>query len=127
VGTSYNATLPTTGGTLYVRLWSLIGGVWQANDYSYTAANGVKAVMISPAPGSTVAGGSITFTWTTGTGVAQYALYFGTTVGAANLGSASAMDTSFTAALPATGAALYVRLWSLIDGTWQANDYSYTH
>jgi hypothetical protein len=46
--------LPTTGGTIYVRLWSLIAGVWQANDYTYTAANGSKAVMISPAPGSTL-------------------------------------------------------------------------
>jgi hypothetical protein len=27
--------LPTDGRTLYVRLWSRIGGVWQGNDYTY--------------------------------------------------------------------------------------------
>ncbi len=31
--------LPTNGSTLYVRLWSQISGVWQWNDYIYTAAN----------------------------------------------------------------------------------------
>jgi len=33
--------LPTDGRQLYVRLWSLIGGVWQFNDYTYTAATAV--------------------------------------------------------------------------------------
>jgi len=27
--------IPTTGGTLNVRLYSLIGGVWQYVDYTY--------------------------------------------------------------------------------------------
>jgi hypothetical protein len=126
-GTSFTAALPATGGALYVRLWSQIGGVWQANDYTYTAASGTKAVMTSPASGSTVPGATMTFNWTTGTGVTQYALYFGSTPGAADLGSTYAAGTSFTAALPARGAALYVRLWSQIGGIWQANDYSYTH
>ena len=36
--TSYTATgLPTDGRTLYVRLWSLVSGIWQFNDYTYTA------------------------------------------------------------------------------------------
>jgi hypothetical protein len=30
--------LPTNGSTVYVRLWSLVGGVWQWNDYEYQAA-----------------------------------------------------------------------------------------
>jgi hypothetical protein len=29
--------LPTDGRTLYVRLWSLVSGAWQFNDYTYTA------------------------------------------------------------------------------------------
>ena len=28
--------IPTTGGTLYVRLYSMIGGAWQYTDYTYT-------------------------------------------------------------------------------------------
>ena len=30
--------LPTGGSTIYVRLWSAIGGIWQHNDYTYKAA-----------------------------------------------------------------------------------------
>jgi hypothetical protein len=29
--------LPTTGGTVYARLWWEISGVWQHADYTYTA------------------------------------------------------------------------------------------
>ena len=29
--------LPVDGRTLYVRLWSVIGGVWSFTDYTYTA------------------------------------------------------------------------------------------
>ncbi|HKI51789.1 MAG TPA: multicopper oxidase domain-containing protein [Geothermobacteraceae bacterium] len=29
--------LPVDGSTVYVRLWSEIGGVWYSNDYTYTA------------------------------------------------------------------------------------------
>ena len=28
--------IPTTGGTLYVRLYSMIAGAWQYTDYTYT-------------------------------------------------------------------------------------------
>jgi hypothetical protein len=36
--TSYAATgLPTDGRTIYVRLWSQVGGGWQFNDYTYIA------------------------------------------------------------------------------------------
>ena len=27
--------IPTTGGTLYARLYSMIDGAWQYNDYTY--------------------------------------------------------------------------------------------
>src|SRR5262249_43768769 len=30
--------LPTGGGTIYARLWSLFGGVWEYEDVTYTAA-----------------------------------------------------------------------------------------
>ena len=31
--------LPTNGSIVYVRLWSLIGGVWHFQDYAYNAAS----------------------------------------------------------------------------------------
>ena len=32
--------IPTSGGTIYVRLWTYLNGVWQFNDYTYVAAGG---------------------------------------------------------------------------------------
>jgi FtsP/CotA-like multicopper oxidase with cupredoxin domain len=125
--TSYAATLPAVGATVYVRLWSLIGGAWQYFDYTYTEATSV-ATMVSPAPGSILPGAAATFTWTAGTGVSSYAIYFGSTLGAYDLGSPffAAGTTSYAATLPANGAILYVRLWSLLGGVWQFVDYTYT-
>ena len=40
-GTNTSVTvggLPSNGSTLYVRLWSLVGGTWFFNDYTYKAA-----------------------------------------------------------------------------------------
>jgi len=110
-----------------VRLWSLIGAVWQYRDYTYTEAN-YTAAMTSPTPGSTLTGTSIPFTWSAGTGVTQYSLWFGSTPGGNGLGAAPLLTvTSYTAALPVRGAALYVRLWSLVGEGWQYRDYTYVH
>ncbi|APH72328.1 hypothetical protein BSQ44_13885 [Aquibium oceanicum] len=127
-GTSTTRTvtgLPSTG-TIYVRLWSLISGAWQSNDYTYKTGGGVKAVMTSPTPGSTL-GSSATFVWTTGTNVNSYWLYVGSNgVGSYNiLNSSNGTSTTRTVSgLPSTGT-IYVRLWSLISGAWQSNDYTY--
>ena len=32
-------SLPTNGSTVYVRLWTALGGTWQFNDYTYTAGH----------------------------------------------------------------------------------------
>src|SRR5213079_1748549 len=81
-GTSLSGTvgrLPTNGSPVYVRLWTLVGGTtWQFNDYTYTAAMQSKAVLTSPAPGSTLAGSTVTFSWSAGGGATQYWLTIGT-------------------------------------------------
>ena len=83
--------------------------------------------MISPTPGSTLAGSTVTFTWTGVAGASQYALWFGSTPGAYDLGYTYQTGTSYTALLPATGATLYVRLWYMAGGVWlHAPDYTYT-
>ena len=73
--------LPTDGRTLYVRLWSLIGGAWQFNDYTYTAFTVAKAVITSPTPGTTLSSSTMTFAWTSGAGVLQYWLHVGSSAG----------------------------------------------
>jgi len=134
-GTNRSATvsgLPTDGRNLYVRLWSQISGSWQFNDYTYTAAGtavtNTKASITSPTPGSKLAGASVTFAWNAGSGVSQYWFYVGTSAGGNDLyGQSQGTNRSVTVSgLPTDGRNLYVRLWSLISGTWQFNDYTYT-
>jgi 6-phosphogluconolactonase (cycloisomerase 2 family) len=120
--------LPTNGTTLYARLYSMINGAWQYNDYTYTAA-ATPAVLTSPTPGSTLTSSSATFQWTAGTGVTQYVLGIGSTgVGSYNLFNSTpitATQASVTG-LPTNGTTLYARIYSLINGAWQYNDYIYT-
>jgi hypothetical protein len=122
--------LPTDGRTLYVRLWSLIGG-WQFYDYTYTAATGAAArgQMLTPAPGSTLAASTVMFQWTGGTGVTQYVLWVGTTGAGSSDLAIQDRGTNLSGTvtgLPTNGTTIYVRLWSLVGGAWQFYDYTYT-
>ena len=86
-----------------------------------------KAVLTAPAPGSTLSGSTVTFSWSAGTGVSQYHLDVGTAVGGntvfrKNMGTAT--STSVTG-IPTSGT-VYVRLWSKIGTQWIYNDYTYT-
>ncbi len=129
--TSFQATVPPTGATIFVRLWSLVNGTWVFNDYLYTASGipASKGVITSPAPNTTLVGTNITFNWT-GSGSTQYMVSVGsTTPGSydiANSGWVAPSVTSFQATVPATGANVYVRLWSTINGALEFNDYLYT-
>jgi len=122
--------LPANGEKLYARLYSLINGAWQYNDYTYTAtATPTPAVLTSPAPSSTLTSSSATFQWTAGTGVTQYVLGIGSTgVGSYDLFNSTPITATqaTVTGLPTNGEKLYARLYSLINGAWQYNDYTYT-
>jgi hypothetical protein len=126
------ATVPANGATLYVRLLSLINGTWQYLDYTFKESPpaGSPAQIQSPAQGTVLGTSNIKFTWTAGTNVTEYDLYLGTAVGTNNLyqsGHIAAPTTTTTVPkLPATGAMVYARLLSLINGAWQSTDYTYT-
>jgi hypothetical protein len=119
--------LPLNGATIYVRLSWMIAGAWQYSDYTYVAAE--KSAMVSPAPGSTLSGSSVTFSWSAGSGVSAYELELGTTgVGSKDLfnsGGITATSANVTG-LPITGGTVYARLYSKIGGAWQYTDYTYT-
>ena len=87
--------------------------------------------LTSPAPGTVLAGPSVTFNWTIGTGVAKYQLWLGLN----SAGSSDLFDSGWTTAtsanvtnLPTFGATVYARLFSMFgnsSGTYYA-DYTYT-
>ena len=129
--TSYTVTgLPTDGSTVYITLWSMVGGQWVNNQYTYIAFNAGsgKAVMTSPAPGSTINGYSATFQWTAGS-ANNYWLDVGSSPGGNDyfqsgpLGSGTLSTTVYS--LPANNSQIYVTLWSLVGGQWVNNAYTY--
>jgi hypothetical protein len=87
-----------------------------------------QATMVSPSPGSVLPGTTTTFTRTTNAGIAQAWIWVGTTAGGSQLGSyGGAGVTSATPTnLPTNRSTVYVRLWSLLNGAWLFNDYTYT-
>jgi hypothetical protein len=130
VGTSQSVTVgtPSNGGTIYVRLWSLIGSSWQFSDTLYEAAGGSpRAILTSPPAGTALSGTTVTFGWTSGTSVNQYWLSVGTTLGGGDIfnQSTGAAQSTTVSGLPINGQIVFVRLWSLIGSTWQFNDYAY--
>jgi hypothetical protein len=123
--------LPANGQKVYARLYSLISGAWQYNDYVYTESGmPTPAILQSPSPGiSTVLGASnVQFQWSAGTDVAEYQLNLSAVAaGGSELFLYKGTATSATASsLPVKGQKVYARLYSLINGAWQHNDYVYT-
>ena len=122
--------LPNSGSTVYVTLYSLVGGQWLSNAYTYTAFSGSagKGVITSPTPGSTLSGSSVTFNWMAGTGANAYWLDVGNVAGgnqysqSGNLGN---VLTTTVYSLPADGSTIYVTLYSLVGGQWLSNAYTY--
>ena len=122
--------LPVDGSTVYVRLYSYIGSSWLYNDYSYTALSYSKASITSPTPTSILTSNSVNFQWSTGIGASAYWLDVGTSVGGNQIyqsGSQPNTTTNLTVSgLPTDGSTVYVRLYTLLNGVWQSNDYTFT-
>jgi hypothetical protein len=118
--------LPVNGETIYARLITEIGSTLTSVDYTYKAA--AVATMTSPTPGSTFAGASVTFDWTSVSGATGYALWIGTTgVGSHDLqeGGVHTATTLTYANMPTNGETIYVRLYTSFNGTLQSVDYQY--
>ena len=94
---------------------------------TYNAPTTTPAIT-SPTPGSTLISSAVTFQWSSGTGVTNYFLYVGSTVGAYDIyGQSAGLSLStIVSGIPTDGRTLYVRLWWAIAGTWQYTDYTYT-
>jgi subtilase family serine protease len=123
-------SLPAKGATVYARLYSMVDGKIQYNDYTYIETQaGVPATMSTPASGSTLGTSNVQFTWTTGTGATEYNLWLGLSgPGSSSLYTSGWITATSTtvASLPAKGATVYARLYSMVEGKIQYNDYTYT-
>ena len=123
--------LPNDGSTIYVRLWFKISGVFQHDDFQYTAVVEAQPRILSPEPGSTQLGTTVTFTWTPGDQtVTEWLLYVGTSPGALDLFDSGALGaavlSSSVTGLPNDRSTIYVRLWFKISGVFQFDDFQYT-
>jgi hypothetical protein len=125
-------SLPAKGATVYARLYSLVNGKVEYNDYTYTEATapaGSPATMITPAQASTLGTSNVMFTWTAGTAATEYDLWLGLSgPGSSSLHTSGWLTTLSTtlSSLPAKGATVYARLYSLVNGKVEYNDYTYT-
>jgi hypothetical protein len=130
VQTATVSGLPTDSSAVYVTLYTLIGGVWVSNAYTYTAWNGSSglATMASPTPGP-ISGSTQTFTWNAGTNATNYWIDIGNVAGgnqyyqSGSLSSTTLSQTVYT--LPADGSQIFVTLYSYIGGQWLSNSYTY--
>jgi hypothetical protein len=126
-GTSMTLTLPTTGNTIYVTLWSTVNGNSVSNSYTYTEATLLPAAMSTPTSGSTLSGAATTFTWNANASVGPFYIWVGSTPGGLDLGNAGvASGSSMTLNLPTNGNTIYVTLWSTLNGNQVSKSYTYT-
>ena len=121
------SNLPTDGATIYARVYTRYNGVLVFNDYTYISWM-KPPVLTTPTPGSTLAGSSVTFTWTAEAGSQGYWLFLGTTgAGSKNLydsGQQAATSATFSG-LPTDGATIYARVYTRYNGVLVYSDYTY--
>ena len=131
---TYSATvnsLPSDGSTVYATWYYLLNGSWVSNEYSYTAfgAPSQRGVIVSPVPGTTLPGSSVTFTWTAGSGATAYWIDAGYTAGgnqwfqSGNIGNVLSKTVTN---LPLNHNTVFITLYSLVNGQWLNNQYFYT-
>ena len=99
-----------------------------------TVNPGDTPAMTSPVPGSTLTTSTVTFQWSTGTGVSVYWLGVGTSFKSVNTppygdiygASTLKRTTQQVTGIPINGNPVYVRLWWKIGtGAWTYSDYTY--
>jgi hypothetical protein len=128
--TAQVSAIPTNGAYLYARLWYYLNGTWKYVDAVYTeAGTPTPPALTTPAPGSTLPGSTVTFTWSPGNIATRFLLRIGTTgFGSSDVyNGASTTGTSVqVTTVPTNGAKLYARLWYYLNEKWQYVDATYT-
>ena len=126
--------LPSNGSIVYATLYSLVGGTWYSNAYTYTSftSGSGLAVISTPTPGSTLTSNSVTFTWASASGAQAYWVDIGSTSGAHDIYSSGSISKSGSShsvtvkTLPTNGMTIYVTLYTELSSVWAGNTYTYT-
>ena len=128
--------LPTDGSSVYVNLKWRIAGVTSVASYVYTAATddppppGTPEIT-SPAPGSTLAAGDVSFSWNSnGATVDDWQLLVGTSVGGSSLHDSGVLPVTTTSTavsgLPEDSSTIHVTLRWNESGSPSEVNYTYT-
>ena len=122
--------IPQSGGTLYVTLYSLVSGSWEARDYTLLmGGTPVKAALTAPVTG-TIVGESETFTWSPSNDSSQlYQFHVGTADGKQDVFASGLLngDTSaLVSSIPQSGGTIHIRLYSYLNNTWVYEAYDFT-
>ncbi|MGD0733275.1 MAG: hypothetical protein ABR956_18565, partial [Terracidiphilus sp.] len=122
-----NVPIPSNGVSLFATLYSLIGGAWQENYYTFTEGGSLALATLSPASPA-VLSTTQTFTWTGSPGPSTYKLYLGTAWPASNnlYNSGETALTSATVTIPSYGVTVYATLFQLVNGAWHLSYSTYT-
>ena len=127
---SQSLTVPTTGQSVHVRLWSQLPNGWKYKDYQYTLANiePKKAEIISPENGLTFSSNNVSFKWNSGVGVRYKYLFVGSGEGKTDIvyKFISEREGELGVEVPVDGRDIYARLYSYVNGKWEFSDYKYT-
>jgi hypothetical protein len=151
------SNIPTDGRTVFATLYSQVNNTWVSNSYTYHASNGATtptptptatptptptvtptatptptpgsgpAVMVSPAPGSTFSGSTVTFQWTAGSATA-YALTLGSSTRTIDIYNSGTIHTTSVTVngIPTDGRTVYATLYSQVNNNWVSTIYTYT-
>jgi len=134
LGANTSRTFPTgsvNGQTVYMRLWTRIGGAWQGNfkDYIYSTTGGVPVpdAVTHPPPNTTLTSTSQLFQWDPLCDATEYWVAMGTSSSASspNMNDiyqsgvipGSAFSHQVTG-IPLTGQPVYLHLGIKRNGTW---------
>jgi len=134
-----NRSTPSTGSTAYtapltitstemIEAIAASSGTPVSSVASATYSIDTPAALTTPSSPSQFTSTTVTFDWTPGNTATNFELYLGTSVGSSNLynsGNVTA-TTETVSELPSNGETIYARLYSLINGTWQYANYTYT-
>jgi hypothetical protein len=85
-------------------------------------------MMAAPTASSTFGGATVTFTWDSCATAQAYWLDVGTVLGQGNIfgQNVGLLTSQIVGNIPTGGQMIYVQLWTLINGTWNLNRYTFT-